>query len=163
MAQYIPDLTERYPEGMRSYGDERDWFLSPPDISECTPIEDVVASIKADQEDGDWFNKINIFTLGSNTKVAELHSVDELSRFSGDFVGTWNWHDATINVYLAYYTPSHISGTPRDMWISLYLQDGTQGGATLIAVDIDDAEAQLQEKYGEMWGGIADYGFYDEM
>lgn len=51
----------------------------------------------------------------------------------------------------------------REIWISFYLQNGAQSGATLLAVDVDDAEAQLQEEYGDMWGGIADYGFYDEM
>lgn len=48
------------------------------------------------------------------------------------------------------------------MWISFYMQDGTQAGESLFAKDIDDAEQQLKEKYAD-FGGIADYGVYQEV
>lgn len=47
-------------------------------------------------------------------------------------------------------------------WLSFYLQDGTQDGATLEAVSIDDAENQLRKQYGQMYGGLADYGTIEE-
>ena len=51
----------------------------------------------------------------------------------------------------------------RDCWVSYWLQDGTQTGATLQAEDYDDIERQLKEIHGDMYSdGIADYGFYDE-
>ena len=50
----------------------------------------------------------------------------------------------------------------REIWVSFYLQNGTQDGATLYAKDIDDAEKQLREEYKNSFGGIADYGYYGE-
>jgi hypothetical protein len=53
----------------------------------------------------------------------------------------------------------------RAMWISYYLQDGTQGMATIMARDFDDADRIMrhEENEGEMFGEIVDYMFYDEM
>ena len=109
-------MTERYPEGMYSYSNERDWTLDPPDPSECKPIEDIIDSINSDE---DYYNQINVYTLDGYTKVCELYSADDLSKFAGDLVATWNWHDATINIYLAYYSPSHIKSSQAitaDVW-----------------------------------------------
>jgi hypothetical protein len=49
----------------------------------------------------------------------------------------------------------------RDMWVSFYLQDGTQGMATISARDYDDATTQMMKEYGDMFGEIVDYEFYD--
>lgn len=49
----------------------------------------------------------------------------------------------------------------RDMWVSFYLQDGTQGMATISARDYEDATAQMLKEYGDMFGEIVDYEFYD--
>lgn len=51
----------------------------------------------------------------------------------------------------------------RDMWVSFYLQDGTQGMATISARDYDDACEQMREEYGDEFGEIVDYEFYDDM
>ena len=48
------------------------------------------------------------------------------------------------------------------MWVSYYLQDGTQTGATMPKMDIDEAERILQKTHGSRFGGIADYGYYNE-
>lgn len=50
----------------------------------------------------------------------------------------------------------------REIWVSFYLQNGTQDGATLYATDINDAENQLKDEYKNDFGGIADYGYYEE-
>ena len=49
------------------------------------------------------------------------------------------------------------------MWISYYLQDGTEGGCSLDIVSYNEAEYLLKEEFGDMWGGIADYGYYEEV
>ena len=51
----------------------------------------------------------------------------------------------------------------RDMWVSYYLQDGTQEMATLSARDYEDALSQLYGEYGDRFGDIVDYEFYDDM
>ena len=43
-------------------------------------------------------------------------------------------------------------------WVSYWLQDGRQTGATLEAKDYNDIERQLMEMHGDMYGDIADYG-----
>ena len=48
-------------------------------------------------------------------------------------------------------------------WVSFYLQDGTQCGGTYDGDDIDDVERQIMQEYGEMFGGIADYGRYADI
>lgn len=53
-----------------------------------------------------------------------------------------------------------------ECWVSFYLNDGTQSGATLTVKgdDIyDEIEEQLIEEYGEDFGGIADYDTYENM
>lgn len=50
-----------------------------------------------------------------------------------------------------------------NMWVSYYLQDGTQGGATITADTYEAAEKWGHDEYGEAWGGIADYGFYEDL
>lgn len=50
----------------------------------------------------------------------------------------------------------------QKIWVSFYLQNGTQDGATLYAKDINDAERKLKEEYGDDFGSIADYGYYKE-
>ena len=99
---YIPDLTERYPEGFGG-------------VDMCAP---------RDLEYEFWKTR------------------EELDR-------------AEIEYYSKH--------PQKEMWVSFYLQDGTQNAATLWARDCDDAEAQLFDEYGEMFGEIVDYMFYDEM
>lgn len=50
----------------------------------------------------------------------------------------------------------------KNMWISFYLQDGTQTGETIEAQNINEAEEILRTEYGTEFGGIADYGFYEK-
>lgn len=51
----------------------------------------------------------------------------------------------------------------REIWISYWLADGTQEFETITARDIDQAEQILKDRYKSRYGGIADYGYYDEM
>lgn len=51
------------------------------------------------------------------------------------------------------------------VWVSYFLQDGTQTGATL-EVDAEmpaqDIDRQLMAKHGAMYGDVADWGEYEE-
>ena len=51
----------------------------------------------------------------------------------------------------------------KKWWVSYYLQDGTQCGGTYMAKDDDELEAILEREHGDMYGGIADYGCYDDI
>lgn len=53
--------------------------------------------------------------------------------------------------------------TKKEWWVSYYLQDGTQCGGTYMAKDDDELEAILEKEHGDMYGGIADYGCYDDL
>ena len=53
------------------------------------------------------------------------------------------------------------------VWVSYFLQDGTTTGTTLEVEDRANAYNEicefLREEHGEMFGDIADYGFYEEV
>jgi len=55
---------------------------------------------------------------------------------------------------------------PKKYWVSLYLQDGTQTGATLTINgandNYDELEYECKRRFGDVFGGIADYGAYDD-
>ena len=52
-------------------------------------------------------------------------------------------------------------------WVSFYLQDGTQSGASIYVDDPGKAyyiiEEYLLKEYGKDFGGVADYESYEEM
>lgn len=52
------------------------------------------------------------------------------------------------------------------VWVSYYLQNGVQTGATLIIDSdgsiYDEIVRILTEREGNMWVGIADYGIYED-
>ena len=55
------------------------------------------------------------------------------------------------------------------IWVSYFLVDGTQCGATLYVdgeketIRHKDVEKMLVEMHGDMYCDIADYGFYDDL
>ena len=51
----------------------------------------------------------------------------------------------------------------KEWWISMYLVDGTLCGDSVEGNDIDEVEETLKKKYGSRYGGIADYGCYDDL
>ena len=51
-------------------------------------------------------------------------------------------------------------------WVSYWLQDGTQSGASIFVPDGIERigsyiEEKLMEQHGDMYGGIADWGEYE--
>lgn len=67
----------------------------------------------------------------------------------------------------AAYTEEDNTDPEPNYWVSFYLQDGTQSGASLYVDDSENAydiiEAQLIQEYGRDFGGVADYDSYEEM
>ena len=50
----------------------------------------------------------------------------------------------------------------KEFWVSAYKVDGTLIGGSYTAENIDDVEHQMQDELGDEYGGIADYGCYDD-
>jgi len=90
LEEYIPDITDRYPEGMYDLPDD-----STDNDFEPVVVKDVIKSIESD---GSFWNCINVWK--NKKKVAELYKLDDLKKFNNDFVHNWRWIDATIDLYL---------------------------------------------------------------
>lgn len=91
-------------------------------------------------------------------RVFEAAELKEVQEYRGEY---WGIPSFETMYYCPFCDGDAISDyKPKEMWVSFYLQDGTQNGQTIEADSIKDAERILREEYGENWGGIADWDFY---
>ena len=135
LEEYIPDITDRYPEGMSGVSG-RDDDLDLDDIEKLPTVADVIKSI---EEDGDYFNCITVRTLGDNKLIGKFYKLDDLKKFATDRVGNWFWHDADIGLYLAWYNKNNVpvkEDLDRGDKYILFTQDGE--------TEFDDFESAKQ-------------------
>lgn len=92
-AQYIPDMTERYPEGQG--------FIDYPDDIPTGPatLEEAVTQYKMDAESGDWYSTVKL--IDSNGQLLlECTKLDDVLRefpkLKNAFLKNFWWHDADI-------------------------------------------------------------------
>lgn len=97
-AQYIPDMTERYPEGTGSnnYSD-----YTP---SELATLEEVVTEYKTGAEEGDYYTNVKL--IGSDGQLLlECTDLDDIFRefpkMQNKLVERFWWHDTDIGIRLA--------------------------------------------------------------
>ena len=95
-SEYIPDMTERYPEGMGgvpySPDQDADW--------DAPTLEERIKEYMQDAEDGDWYRIARISKAGRI--IHESRSLDELLTWAekegyadAPLDSSW-WHDADI-------------------------------------------------------------------
>lgn len=108
---YIPDITDRYPEGMYVPYDGNEENYD--DYESLDTVEDVAKYLYDSVENsGDYLAVIEIWTIGEpyNKHVCDLYRIEDLDKFSGDRVGKWVWYDDTVKIYLAWYDRKHLQG-----------------------------------------------------
>lgn len=99
-AQYIPDMTERYPEGQR--------FMDWPDDIPTGPatLEEAVTQYKMDAEGGDWYSKVTLFD-NKHRVLFECNDLNEVLRkfphLRKAFLHNFWWHDSEIAFFLENY------------------------------------------------------------
>ena len=137
--EYIPDITDRYPEGMYDLSDDRE------DVDfEPVAVKDVIKDIESDDS---FCNCINVWR--GKKKVGEFYKLNDLKKFVNDFVHNWRWIDATIDLYLvesnlkesqvSLVSESNDLEKDFENWWESVKDDFMSGGEEFFGFDPDDA------------------------
>ena len=99
-SDYIPDVTERHPEGMSSYIDDSNWTT---DVDSEERLIDAVTEAKHDVDDDGYFCRrveVHCNILGYHKEFAsldELLSVLARSKMLANMiVSSWGWYDEVV-------------------------------------------------------------------
>lgn len=101
-ADYIPDMTERYPEGEYPVYEEDDWD------GPSETLREAIETYIPDAANGDWYNKVTILKefdsyYGETDLLYEGNSLEEALKwaerrgYADAPVKNYFWHDADIS------------------------------------------------------------------
>lgn len=99
-ASYIPDMTERYPEGMSNVSD----FDA---IEEFSPyrydtLDSIIGDIRADVREGEYYNRVRVIQDGK--EIYDGHKIDDVcklfSRLDNIFVRDYTWFNDVITIII---------------------------------------------------------------
>ena len=98
-ANYIPDITERYPEGMGGPFEDPD-YVEKFNPTRYDTLENIVGDIKAEVKEGEYYNWVRIIKDGE--QIFESHNVDDIYRefrnLDRIYVYTYTWYDDKITI-----------------------------------------------------------------
>ena len=141
IVEYVPDMTQRYPDGQSDYYDDADYEY---DLEDCISVSDIAKEI---DNSGDYYNRINIWTTGTPYKpkkfICTVYNTKDLKKYEDDLAGNWNWHDADINIYLAFYNKNHVNASKAISGVVRNILEGTSVRDALLQAVTEKKATQL--------------------
>lgn len=97
-AAYIPDITERYPEGMNGAPELEEEF----DPDNSWTLDYVLEHYQQEVEDGDYYSKVVVMDNGKC--IYNGNSLDDVAQMFKHpdqvWVKRWTWYDEDITITL---------------------------------------------------------------